>query len=214
MKLNQWQDLIVCSYFTPGPYKKEADRLIASLEKLELPYHVIRCAFLKDRGWKAAVRYKPFAIGRFMSRNPNRPILFVDADSVIVRDPRLTLPNTWTGKDVPPISVHSFKGQRCSGTVVCAPTDGARKILVEWANCDAARPDLPRPQQALEFIDAINSQLDPEWCWIFDLSPVVYGKREPIVKHLQASREYREDRPTSQRLLESRRLYLKEYALR
>ena len=190
----KWQDLIVCSYHTPGPYEQESLRLRASLQALGVPYHAVCYRNLGELKWRDAVRLKPWTIAHFLLLYPNRPVLFVDADAIFLSDPREVLPNTWEGGVIPSVSVHAFGGRACSGTVICAPTTTARDVINAWCEIDLSRPALKQPQAVLDDMPEVNKELDARWCWIFDLSPKRYGPRvQPIIQHLQASREYRNE---------------------
>lgn len=190
----KWEDLIVCGYYTPGPYEKEAERLMASLETFDIPYDLTCATELKGLSWIQVTREKPSKILDAIDKYPKRPILFIDVDAVVLRDPRLIFPNSWEHQ-ICSVTVHSFgTAGACSGTVICAPGEAARKGIEHWLNNLVEKPDEKMEQRILNYISEIDKLLAPEWCWIFDLSPKIYGQRDVIIEHLQASREFRGDR--------------------
>jgi len=207
-----WNNLIVCGYFTPNGYATEAERLARSLKRFGVPYD-LSCRYdMAESDWKTVVRKKPRILKEFRERYHNRPILFVDVDAIFNQDPRRALPNTWRA-EIPAMSIHKFRREmESSGTIILAPDTRADDLLDRWMREDENHGyKLSQPQDVLKFVKGINKNLAPEWCWIFDLSPQYYGNNiEPIIIHLQASREYRKDKPTPKHLLQNRRDILLE----
>lgn len=211
-----WQEMIVCSYHTFGPYCGESARLQKSLDDLDIPHDILCDKQHKGLTWREAVGLKPWAIRTFTMQYPDKPILFVDADAVFHKDPRHMLPNTWKDKSVaelPPLSVHTFGGRMCSGTVICAPGMSSFDALADWGHLDINTPKIAQPQSLLHEVEGVDGELAPTWCWIFDLSLKRFGPAGyvPIIEHFQASREFRDDRKSSPQLIESRKKRLEEY---
>lgn len=207
-----WDDLVLVSYATEGHYSREMERLEASILHFGVPYYLGRVG--KFKNWMEAVRYKPFFLAQMARMFSDRPVLFVDADAILVQDPRQYVPTSWQD-DPPPLTVHKMRGNRMSGTVVmntlrCLP------VLEEWAEKDLDKGPVSQPQSILRDIEGVDDSLDPAWCWIFDISEWHYTREalagtegKPIIEHLQASRDFRDDRKSSPRLIHSRREKLK-----
>lgn len=192
----KWEDLVVCGYYTPGPYEKEAERLIASLETFDIPYDLTCVNDLVDRPWLEVTRAKPQKVKEMLLKHSDRPVLWLDADAIVKCDPRLTLPNSWGGYHVPSMTVHVFgpTTTTCSGTMIFCPGE-ASITCIDWWIDYLRHHDECRLEKALSYIPGLDKILSCEWCWIFDLSPKIYGQCDVIVEHLQASREFRDDRP-------------------
>ena len=96
------------------------------------------------------------------------------------------------------------------------PANGPRtdELLDAWARADIEQPDLCQPQRVLQRIiengDYSVADLDARLCWIFDRSPQIYGPQDPIIEHLQASREYRHPDRNAGNLLAARQARIKE----
>jgi len=211
--MREWERVMVVSFHTSDiAYTTEAARLKKSIDQWDrLPYTI---ETIPPGYWKDVCRQKPSIIRSFCRQFPDRPLLFVDADARFTRDPREELPNTWTeAASIPPVSVHMFGSQICSGTIVISSGQAASGIMDDWAQKD--RKDCHRysqPQQVLTSVKGINTELAPQWCWIFDLSKVRYRRppSPPIVTHYQASREYRGDRNRNAELVASRQEALRD----
>lgn len=207
--MDLWQDVVVAAYCTDGPYRQEAERLRKSVERFE----GLRCClmFVPNRvklTWKEAVRLKPSYVLQAMRFFSDRPILFVDADAILLRDPRTELPNTWRN-EIKPFSIHQLGNEVLSGTIVVAPEPKAKSIVNKWNEVTVKTSILPRqPQVLLRTIPEVDLGLGPEWCWVFDRTSKRYDVGAPIVMHLQASREYREDRKCRPQLIERRRHFI------
>lgn len=213
-----WKTVIVVGYYTPGPYAIEANRLRESCERFGLPCDLfelfggISHADWSTSRWREAVRCKPAILEMFLRTHSDRPLLMLDADAILARDPRETLPNTWANGNPPAISMHTFGGRVCSGTIITYPLKAVEcaQIAHDWIREDAERPSPRQPQTILRHVKGIDGTLSPEWCWIFDLSPRRHPEyNNPIVTHLQASREYCAERKDKPSLVENRRLKLK-----
>jgi hypothetical protein len=194
-----WSQVVVCSYCTPGPYEREMDRLWNSVKRfpgLQYHFHVMDPFLPYARSWVDAVLYKPLFILDCLDRFAGKPVLFVDADAILKRDPRSVLPNTWLPEAycVPAVSVYRHRpSEPCSGTVVCAPVVQSKRVIQAWLNAQSDGPLPNQPQRVLNRVDNVNMGLGVEWCWIFDICEKRYPGRsdQAIIEHLQASREYR-----------------------
>lgn len=215
---------IICSYYTPGPYAREADRLRRSLDRLHLAHRLEEVSPFAN--WSDAVRYKPHFLAEMREVHSESDLLFVDADAVIWRDPWPILidklnsrkRNVWIeDKRVPDIGVHFLNRQVQSGTIFL-PVDGPRtdKLLVCWINEDKRNPVVNGPQQVLGRILSEyrfeSMALGASLCWIFDISAKRYpmAVNAPYVEHLQASRDYRNSKSSQHPGVERRHKRIEE----
>lgn len=208
-QMDLWQNLVVCAYYTPGPYFNEAARLSASIDKFGLA-SCVGCIGELGMLWEDAVKLKPEYILSCLERFEGRPVVYVDVDAVFIKDPREFLPNTWRGGKKPGMSIHLYRGtEPCSGTVIYHPYSNAQEIVSSWILEQEERPTPHRPQRILNYVKGVNKGLDPEWCWIFDTSIRRYPMKvnQQIIEHLQASREFKAPGRAS-RALQARKDYL------
>jgi len=200
--MNDSQFLIV-AYHAGGAYAAEADRLKRSLERLGLPHAICPLPDLGD--WKANAHLRPTFLKRMRREFPEKALLSVDADCVFHGDPTAVL--FGDGIADCDIAFHSFRrrgpegpSEILPGTLLLRPTPAIDELLERWEQINAARPALAdrhnfswalrldlrsRSGQALRI-----AELPAELCWIFDLSAKAYGRRQPIIEHLQASRQF------------------------
>jgi len=187
---------IIVAYCTPGPYEAEARRLLASADRVGVP---VELTVLPDRGsWQANTMAKQqFLAAAWRTHGTaDRGILYVDADAVLHADPK----DYYTR---PPasqcdVAVHHVRGRVSNGTLFLRRTPRARLLLAAWAEVNAERPNRLEQDNLGEAMKRVAGlvvhPLPPEHCWIFDLSPRIYGHRIHIIEHLQASRTHRKRR--------------------
>lgn len=78
---------VFISYYTiDNGYKEEAERLIRSLEKFKLPYY---CEGILSGGkdWDEITKRKPILILKVLNMLPDRDVVWIDADAVILKLP-------------------------------------------------------------------------------------------------------------------------------
>lgn len=216
--MNSLDDLLIVGYAIGEPYHREARRLIASLNRLGLD-HEIEFVGGPTIDWVDAVRQKPWRTLGWRLKYPTRPLLYVDVDAVFHADPRPLLRCA-----VGDLAVHVLEGNVLSGTVfIPADTPDTYVLLATWAQQDFLNPDLSSPQRVLQRAYDLAASgaevakytvgiLPPELCWIFDRSEEVYGKHEPVIEHLQASRDYRTPNTERTVLHEHRQARIRELA--
>jgi hypothetical protein len=210
----RWQDVRVISFHTDDEnYTREARRLERSIKQFpDLPYTI---QTIPAGPWKSICHQKPQILLGLAEQFPDVPLLFVDADAVFEQDPREILPNTWIEREhVPALSVHILRKRLCSGTIIMPPGKARLQALKKWIDADRRRRHLfSEPQRILRDVgDMVCSELDPQWCWIFDISPKAFPdvNHDPIITHLQASRDYRYDQESNEVFVQNRRRILKE----
>ena len=193
---------LIVSYYTQGAYAKEADRLRRSLDRLDLAYTLEEIPPFSH--WSDAVRYKPRFLAEMRKDHPESDLLFVDADAVVWQDPWPYI-NKIEHCDMAVCRICPLNNS-CnyilSGTIYL-PANGQRtnELLDAWIQVDTKEPDLVQPQRVLQRVidtgDFSIAPLEPRLCWIFDRTPEMYGWMpapgpvDPIIEHLQASRNHR-----------------------
>lgn len=200
------QPPLISAYFTTDNYVLEADRLKASLSRLELPAHVIPVAPLG--GWGAAVMWKPSFILSQLENNPGRDVFYVDADAEFLDVP------DWSLFDGVDASWHVFKrhptheAEFLTGTLFFRNTPDVREFVKCWrdrtvnwgwsstpeqgslkAEWETGRPALP----AKRWSDLlIHRDLPPSLVYVFDDWQVLYPKERAVILHHQASRRLKQ----------------------
>jgi hypothetical protein len=211
---------LIVSFFTPGLYASETARLRRSLARLGLEDQFLSPVVAPFPDWDQATRHKAIFLRHLVKMD--RPLLWLDADSVVWRDP-LPLLAALPGD----IAVHYHRGHELiSATIWLRPGPLVLKVLDRWIELNAA-PDQQSvwEQRNLDLAivewDAAKHvyPLGPEWCWMVDTSARVHGGRaiDPatggphgvVVEQLQASRE-RYVATRGERVLGSRRRRIAE----
>jgi hypothetical protein len=189
---------MIIGYYTPGLYAREAERLRQSLDRLQLD-----CALeeIADQGdWLSNTRFKGPWLAR-QRRQRRGQLLYVDVDAVLHRDPWPVLSQVRGD-----VAVHHFRGELLSGTILLNDTAACRQLLDVWAGLcrEVAQWDQRLLEQAIRQQGAAVQvvELGPEYTFVFDLMRRAHPGLEPVIEHLQASRE-RHTIPTP--LLQSRR---------
>jgi len=186
---------IIGCYAIGHNYIVEANRLRRSLSLLGLTgdffYHEV------GMPWSVATHHRPIYLQSLRRRFPRHLILSLDADCVVHSDPWLVLEKkvAASGCDV---AFHTFvrpgrPAERLPGTLLLNPTPTTDVFLDKW---DWRNKQVPNNFDRFNFNWAINNvpgiksaELPAEFCWIFDLSERAYGVKQPVIEHLQASRE-------------------------
>ncbi|HUX15728.1 MAG TPA: hypothetical protein VMW52_04600 [Phycisphaerae bacterium] len=197
---------MIVAYYTTD-YAAEAARLKTSMEALGLPFYT------RDVGrrisWLAACHIRPAFLTVMLEQYGD--ILSLDADCIVHSDPM-----PYMRKLECDVAVHYLSGHEpLPGTMWLCPGPASEFFLEIWASLDrvhADRPDRINCAGALE-IAAVQAglriaRLPPEYAFIFDTSRDLHPGTEPVIEHLQASRELRLPAAGPKKLIESRRRYL------
>lgn len=123
---------LIVSYYTEGTlYEKEAYDLIESCKKFGLEYDIVSVPNLGS--WSANCCYKPTFLLEKLEKH-QRPLVWTDVDSVIVKDPVLF--NECYADVALRINDHlpeTDKAKILSGTLFINNTASAKKLLQLWA---------------------------------------------------------------------------------
>lgn len=174
-------------------YYQHAMLLKKSLEVLGVELHL---EVIPSDEWQKVIAIKPDFINR-MCKQYECGILYIDADAFVHKD--ITAYFDGLKED---IAAHYFDGtELTSGTLFINDTKAARELVSDWVEAMMRDPD-KWDQKVLEELvgERIKQErlsvrdLKPEYTYIYDLTPQVYadgGLGQPIIEHLQASREKR-----------------------
>jgi hypothetical protein len=184
--------LIVSFYTRDTIYEKEVEDLILSCRGLNLEAHIEPRADLGS--WEKNCCQKPEFILECLNRF-KRPILWVDADAMILQRPSLS----YDGFDLA-IHFNDFEKRIVrSGTIYAAPTAAAKRLMSRWHRAclqtfDRLK-DLPYgdqgqlPKLLLSAKSLKVAKLPVEYVQIFDRDPIPIERA--VILHSQASRTAR-----------------------
>ncbi len=182
--------IYTCFYSLGSLYEVEAARLRYSLDLLDLPHDLCGVPSMGD--WRTNTQMTVRHILTMMEAYPDRPIVQLDADAIVMRTPTLFE----DGLDCD-VAGHFRRGHELlNGTLYIAPTEGARQVMEKYRDGVAAHPEHRNEQYWLqvaveELRDVVRfHDLPPEYCWIPDImrDDLPEGVT-PIIQHHQASRE-------------------------
>lgn len=177
--------MLTCCFHTGGPYRDEAERLRASLERCGVRYRIDE---VPSRGsWDANVCITPEYI-RDVMRGCSGPVLYLDADAVMHSVP--VFPD---GYDV---QVHYLAGRELlDGTLWLANNAASRSLVDQW--CEETTIGVWEQKTLQDILErrgdiAVN-RLGPEYCCIFDTTRALHPGVDPVIEHLQASRRLKNE---------------------
>jgi len=180
----------IIGFYTAGTrYEHEAARLTNSIRRLGLALELV--AIEPQGDWRATVRRKPGLLLDLRKRLRG-PLLYVDVDAVVHRDPWPYL-RGYRGD----VAVSGHKGDAIvSGTLLLNDTLETTHFIEAWISATERSPEAPGISACLEMVVLAHrlgsgsfriQYLPTAMCRVFDrhYNPPV----EPIIEHLQASRE-------------------------
>lgn len=193
-------DLLVIGYYTDDRYGAEAENLRASLIRHGLKHRIDRVPDLGS--WAANTSFKPTFIRRMLYSHQG-PVLYLDVDAVVQREPRALLdlsPSTFD------IAVHYRKRESrsplvprvelLSGTVWFGNTTACKAMVERWEAACKAQPDVWDQRHLQNVVaetpDLRVMNLPPEYCCIFDSMREQHPGIEPVIEHFQASRRFKQ----------------------
>lgn len=178
-------------------YRRQSERLEASLTKYGIPYQIER---LEHPGsWHKAVSMKPAFIKRMLEETTLDGVLYLDADAEVVA-PLRTKELEYFGD----IAFTKFRRSHdhdlefLTGTMYFRRCPETLGLVDEWIDSVPLWEHSQTPEQAaLKHVLAGHPtfktyDLGPAWTYIHDDFKELYPDVQPLIMHYQASREYRE----------------------
>jgi hypothetical protein len=184
----------VVSFYTRNtPYEQEAFAMRESAYGVGL-FEVVLFAINSKGTWASNCQQKVEILQQALEVIKG-PCLYVDADARFKNRPEL-LQGAWLR--CYDMALHYFKGtELLSGTIWLNSTDHTRKLLEDWKESCTQHPKMWDQRVLAQLLEDNHTidiyKLPPEYTWIYDLSPKVYGKSEPVIEHYQASRKYKDE---------------------
>ena len=177
--------IFVNFYTGDNGYRKYCDKLIKSLNKFNLPYYIVEI-HSKGHKWTRICQQKPYILLKVMNKYPNKNVVWVDADAIIEKEPRLFKNITKS------FAVHYIGGNEfASGTLFFKNNKISRNIIDDWVK-ENNKNSNAWDQRTLGKI--INSKykkheykLPKEYCSIFDRKD--YQNIDRVISQWQASRK-------------------------
>ena len=185
------------SYYTIGNgYEAEAAELVRTLELHSLPHRVrgIRPVPNDSWTWERATQYKAEYLRDIKTAHLDHAIVWLDADARILQRPRLF---EWLSCDV---AAHWYRNKEfLSGTLFFGPGRSTLRVIESWIEMNSKKPS-GRCADQRNLHEVLCSQrnlkvvnLPPEYAWIDsgngnDMSARAYGRKYPVIMHMQASR--------------------------
>jgi len=187
--------IVFISYWT-SHYKKAAERLRASLDRLGLEHDIQE---IQDNGWTANVRYKPTHILSMLYKHSDAyAVVWIDADGDVLQTPTLFFEMEedlgahfyfWKGKQ---------REELLSGTLFVRNTPNMIAAMEQWVNAMKKAPmNLLTPEQQtlhamLDDLDITYRKLPVEYCQILGRDAGRRGvDKAAIIVHYQFSRSTR-----------------------
>lgn len=181
----------VVSFYTVGtPYEDEVKMMESSAREVGIR-EIITYPVSNKGSWEANCQEKAQVLLRAVADLGRKPFLYVDSDARFKQFPVLI---DYVNID---FAAHYFRGRELlSGTLWVNPTVRTVLLLGDWALENRKNPkkwDQRTLQSVLERRAGLINfcRLPPQFTWIHDLSPRVYGNIEPVICHYQASRRYK-----------------------
>jgi hypothetical protein len=191
-------DLLVIGYFTANTgYADEVNNLRRSLVEIGLPYLIRE---VKNLGsWQANTHFKAEFIRQVARENPDRRLLYVDADGVFRAEPelldRITEDLAVHYREYPDEGGKPCDQELLSGTIYFRNNFQTTLLLDRWIAMNTQSPDRWDQVNLAEAIDEAQDlllfKLPPEYCFIFDLMRIDYPTAKPVIEHFQASRKFK-----------------------
>lgn len=189
--------LVIGFYTENTPYQHEAESLKLSLETHEYEHDILAVPNLGS--WQKNTQYKAQVIKGFLEKYPNRELLYLDVDAVMVHPPIL-LDNI----DCDIAAVHFAKrNEFLSGTVYFAGSAACMKVVNRWIALNEQFPKtLPDGREAWDqrtlamairdIKDCRYIELPQEYTWIVELTQKYYDKNSsPIIMHTRGAKRFK-----------------------
>lgn len=170
--------LIVCTYWTDARYHVAAKAMLFSAEVFG--FRAIGYERPDLGSWTKNVNQKPDVIAEAIGKHPGESILYVDADARFVGVPDLV---TGTHRNL--AAYFRAPGSPCGGTLLFRDGEESRRVLSDWAERIAARPDLADDRVHLRdaFVGHRVFILPPSYCWHEKTMRPRFPTATPVISH-------------------------------
>lgn len=188
-------DPLFISFYTPG-YAKEAKGLVETLDAFRLE-HDVREVQTKGE-WAKNTRIKPSVIMDALLKHPERRLVYLDADARVRKRPELFWRLTCD------VAIHTMVLENknfvdyLAGTIYLSGSPECVGLIARWsAACKFSHhPMGDQPLLKIVLEEAVRhglkfETLPPEYTFIFDRFRKDYPGLEPVIEHMQKSRQTR-----------------------
>lgn len=176
----------IISYYTKGSgYKKEAKKLIESLNKFRLQYDIQEVKSLGN--WQMNTQFKAVFIRNLLDKH-NEPLVWLDADAIVMQYPGLF--DKMSGFDL--AVYYSPRNNRHirSGTIYMANNDKVKRLVDRWIEINQEHVDWWDQKSLTEAVSGWDGdvfELPEQYCYVFDHRKI----DNPVIVHYQKSRVYK-----------------------
>jgi len=190
---------IYAGYYTKDNlYTKSVNKLIKQLNQFNLEYCFTE---IEKTSWQKATQYKPKYLLGLHKMYKGRPMVYLDADSRILRYPELfdRMPECDIATHIADWSLYKARGGRkgsemLNGVIYLPNNNNTERILNQWIEEIKKTPDKPE-HRCLERV-ILNSEyshfnLPPQYCCIFDH---MAEAKNPAILQMQLSRQRKRKR--------------------
>ncbi len=182
--------MIFCAFYTIGTiYETEAARLRSSLDKLGLDHDIVG---VPDGGSWAANVHKTAAFTLAMQlKHDGEPVCYLDADAVVWSRPEILFA---LDADQTDLAFHRRRGvELLNGTLWLANTEASRAACQRYIDlCEANRHERDEQRFLWQAVEQLGSRwvnLPASYCWISDIMAEDISGEDPVIEHMQCSRE-------------------------
>jgi len=178
---------IVASYHTNEIYRRESEKLAASLRKLGIEHDIVA---LPDRGsWEKNVHGKPDFILKMLEGHPGHDVLWLDSDAIVRSDPVMFR----TDGDWQFAAYRRVKDAFWGGTLYFRNDPLVRQAVAWWSWWTAQNP---RKSDELSLSAAVLKHglkildLTMEYCWVDRFMKNAWPWKVPIIEHATVGHPY------------------------
>jgi len=187
---------LVVAYYTIGtPYEQESEILRLSLNAHRIPHAIHGVPNLGS--WQKNTQFKSEFIKRMLAEHPNKPLLYLDVDAIVVSPLKEIEGLLAEETDVAAVMWDGAQ-TLLSGTVWFSGSKKCLESVDKWNELNRKYPEkLPNGQDAwdqrtLEMAvkqtpDLKFKPLSPGYTWIAELSSKKYPEIPPVIMHTRGA---------------------------
>ena len=193
------KDIIFVAYYTFNtPYEGEAEKLKASLNKLNLLNDIVPIASVGN--WQDNTRFKAKFLQQMLVKHKGKNLVYIDVDAVVHSIP-IHFKDYSCDIGLRYQDFRWRKNECLSGTIFLANNDRVMKLCEAWEKINVKERANRNNLEQWNLGSAITSMkselnlnvknLPPEYTIIFDSMKIMYPSVKPVIEHFQASRQNR-----------------------